>query len=236
MKPLLTVKQLRVRYGPIVAVDGIDLEVGEGELVVLLGSNGAGKSSLLRALSGLESATGEIRLGDRELHRLAAAERARAGLVHVPEGRGIFAPLTVEENLRLGCLWRSGHDAESALADALQRFPILRGRLSQPAGTMSGGEQQMLALARALCQAPRLLLLDEPSLGLSPQMTTNVFATIVEIHRRGTAMLMVEQNANLALGVADRGYVLSHGAIVQAGSASALAQSDEVKKAYLGVV
>ena len=236
MSVLLSLLGVSVRYGAIVAVDGLDLEVRQGELVALLGSNGAGKSSLLRALSGLEATTGQMQFEGRDLALVSAAARARLGLVHVPEGRGVFAPLTVEENLRLGGLRLDKRALAGALADVYAQFPVLRERRNQPAGTLSGGEQQMLALGRALCAAPRLLLLDEPSLGLAPQITERVFETIAEIHRRGTAVLMVEQNVRLALAIADRGYVLARGRIALQGTARELAQSAEVKKAYLGLV
>lgn len=236
MSALLSLVDAEVRYGAIVAVSGVSLEVHGGELVALLGSNGAGKSSLLRALSGLVPLGGQARFADYDLLRLAPARRVHLGLVHVPEGRGVFAPLSIEENLRLGGLRLAPPLLRRTIDEVYARFPVLAERRSQAAGTLSGGEQQMLALGRALCQTPRLLLLDEPSLGLAPQMTTRVFETIAEIHRRGTAILMVEQNARLALAIADRGYVLQSGRVVLSGRASELAQSDEVKKAYLGVV
>ncbi len=236
MTALLSLRNARVAYGAVVAVEGVDLDVGEGELVTLLGANGAGKSSLLRALSGLEKLEGEATFVGRDLHAIKPADRARLGLVHVPEGRGIFAPLSVEENLRLGGLRLPRAALAAALADVFARFPVLSQRRTQAAGTLSGGEQQMLALGRALCAQPRLLLLDEPSLGLAPQITERVFSTIAEIHRRGTALLIVEQNARLALSIADRGYVLSAGRVTHHGAAATLAESDEVKKAYLGIV
>ncbi len=236
MSALLSLVDAEVRYGAIVAVAGVSLDVHAGELVTLLGSNGAGKSSLLRALSGLIPLGGQARFADRDLLRLTPARRVHLGLVHVPEGRGVFAPLSVEENLRLGGLRLAAPTLRRTIEEVYGRFPVLAERRTQAAGTLSGGEQQMLALGRALCQTPRLLLLDEPSLGLAPQMTTRVFQTIDEIHRRGTAILMVEQNARLALAIADRGYVLQSGRVVLSGRASELAQSDEVKKAYLGVV
>ena len=233
---LLEVTDLDVHYGAIHALRQVSLTVEAGEIVTLIGSNGAGKSTTLRALSGLvRPSGGRIVYDGRPLER-APDEIVRRGIAHAPEGRGIFGSLTVRENLELGAYSR--RDRAGVRADVermMERFPILRERASQAAGTLSGGEQQMLAVARALMARPKLLLLDEPSLGLAPQIVRQIFAIISEINREGVTILLVEQNAHMALQVATRGYVLESGAIKMADDARRLAASDEVRKAYLGV-
>ena len=232
---VLEVAGLEVRYGGIQAVKGIDLVVERGELVCLIGANGAGKSSTLRAVSGLiPAAAGAVRYEGRELGKARAFERARAGLALVPEGRGIFAQLTVDENLTMGAYARSGADAGPARERAFALFPRLKERRAQIAGTLSGGEQQMLAIGRALMSGPRLLLLDEPSMGLAPLAVRRIFEVIREINAEGVSVLLVEQNARAALGLASRAYVMESGRIALSGDAKALADDPKVRAAYLG--
>ena len=234
--PLLKLTDLHVSYGAIRAVRGISLQVEEGQVVTLIGANGAGKSTTLQSISGLlRPLRGTIEFDGGPIHGLPAHEIVRRGLVQVPEGRGIFANLSVAENLELGG-YRRGASSESKQdrERALNLFPRLRERLKQNAGTLSGGEQQMLAIARALIAAPRLLLLDEPSLGLAPQIMQTIFEVICEINAQGTTILLVEQNAHMALQAAHHAYVLETGEIVMQGPAEELAASDEVRKAYLG--
>lgn len=235
--PLLSLHNLHVAYGAIRAVQGIDLQVEAGRIVALIGANGAGKSTTLRAISGLlPVAAGRIEFDGQTITGLPPHEIVRRGLVQVPEGRGIFANLSVDENLELGSFRRTDRaEVRRDRDEALQLFPRLRERLGQNAGTLSGGEQQMLAIARALIASPRLLLLDEPSLGLAPQVLQTIFQVIREINTRGTTILLVEQNARMALQAAHEAYVLETGAIVMHGPAAELAASDEVRKAYLGV-
>jgi branched-chain amino acid transport system ATP-binding protein len=234
--PLLELKDLSVSYGAVAALRGISLQVEQGEIVALIGANGAGKSTTLRTISGLLAPKqGAVVFDGQRIHGRPAHQIAASGLVQVPEGRGIFANLTVDENLQLGAYCRRdsaavGKDRERALA----LFPRLRERLAQPAGTLSGGEQQMLAIARALLSAPRLLLLDEPSLGLAPQIVRTIFQLIREINSKGMTILLVEQNARMALEVARRAYVLEVGRIQTQGPAAELAASDSIRKAYLG--
>ena len=233
---LLEIRDLDVHYGAIHALKGIDLTVEAGQIVTLIGANGAGKTTTLRAISALlRPSAGQILYEGKPIHTRAPHELVRMGIAHSPEGRGIFANLTVDENLELGAYVRS--DKAGIAADrekALTLFPRLRERLQQPAGTLSGGEQQMLAMARALLARPRLLLLDEPSLGLAPQIVRTIFDIIREINAAGTTILLVEQNAHMALRIAHRGYVLEVGKIVMADDAAKLAASDDVRKAYLG--
>jgi len=234
---LLAIEGLRVDYGAVAAVKGVSLAVGAGEVVALLGANGAGKSTMLRTISGLvRPRSGRIRFAGVAIERLAPPRIVRLGLAHCPEGRRIFGSLSVSENLRLGAAARA--DRASAAADRerlFELFPVLRERARQAAGTLSGGEQQMLALARALMARPRLLLLDEPSLGLAPLMVQAIFATLAALKREGVTMLLVEQNMNLALQLADRAYVLRTGEIRLSGSAAALqADQERVAEAYLG--
>jgi branched-chain amino acid transport system ATP-binding protein len=228
---LLEIRGLEVSYGGIRAVKGIDLEVKPGELVCLIGANGAGKTSTLKAICRLVAArAGEVRYEGADITRAAVHELPRRGLVMVPEGRGIFAQLTVEENLAMGAYARGGGDAEAQYA----AFPRLRERRRQVAGTLSGGEQQMLAIARALMAQPKLLLLDEPSMGLAPLMVAKIFDIVREIAARGVTILLVEQNARLALELASRGYVMESGAITIAGEAKSLLENSKVREAYLG--
>jgi branched-chain amino acid transport system ATP-binding protein len=233
---LLEVKDLRVFYGAIEALRGVSLRVEQGEVVTLIGANGAGKSTTLRTISGLlEPKSGTIRFNGEEIQGLQPHKIVKAGLVQVPEGREIFANLTVDENLQLGAFLRKDKAAIRADRErALELFPRVRERLSQQAGTLSGGEQQMLAIARALVARPTLLMLDEPSLGLAPQLVRIIFQVIREINQAGTTILLVEQNANMALQVAHRAYVIEVGKIRMEGPAKELAASDEVRKAYLG--
>jgi branched-chain amino acid transport system ATP-binding protein len=232
---LLEVAGLEVRYGGIQAVKGVDLEVDRGELVCLIGANGAGKSSTLRAVSGLVHASkGAVRYAGRELGRSPAFERARAGLALVPEGRGVFAQLTVDENLSMGAYSRRTADEQQVRARVFDLFPRLRERRRQIAGTLSGGEQQMLAIGRALMSGPRLLLLDEPSMGLAPLAVKRIFEVIRAINADGVSVLLVEQNARAALGLAARGYVMESGRVVLSGDARAMLDDPRVKEAYLG--
>jgi branched-chain amino acid transport system ATP-binding protein len=233
---LLSVKDLFVSYGAIQALRGVSLHVDAGEIVTLIGGNGAGKSTTLRTISGLlKPRQGSIEFDGRSIGGWAPHRIVRGGLVHVPEGRGIFANLTVEENLRMGAFTRHDHDAlRKDRERALDLLPRIRERLHQQAGTLSGGEQQMLAIARALLARPRLLMMDEPSLGLAPQVVQTVVQVIAEIARAGTTILLIEQNARMALQIANRAYVMEVGKILMAGPAAELAASDEVRKAYLG--
>jgi len=232
---LLEVNGLEVRYGGIRAVKGIDLAVEEGELVCLIGANGAGKSSTLRAIAGLLPAgAGAVRYAGRDLAGTRAFERARAGLVLVPEGRGVFPQLTVDENLAMGAYARSDGGIESDRTRVFGLFPRLRERRGQTGGTLSGGEQQMLAIGRALMSRPRLLLLDEPSMGLAPIVVQLIFEVIQEINAGGVTCLLVEQNARAALALARRAYVMESGAITLSGPAAELADDPKVIEAYLG--
>jgi branched-chain amino acid transport system ATP-binding protein len=233
---LLQVDNLSVSYGAIQALRGCSLRVEKGEIVTLIGGNGAGKSTMLRTISGLLTPKqGTIRFVGKDIHGEPPHAIAQSGLVHVPEGRGIFANLTVDENLQIGAYSRT--DVDQIRKDremALDLFPRVRERLKQAAGTLSGGEQQMVAIARALLARPELLMLDEPSLGLAPQVVQTIFQVIREINKTGTTILLVEQNAAMALKVAHRAYVIEVGSIEMEGPAADLAKSDEVRKAYLG--
>jgi branched-chain amino acid transport system ATP-binding protein len=234
---LLEVKDLDVHYGGIHALKGVSFRVDEGKIVTLIGANGAGKTTTLRAISGLLKPTrGSISFCGKPITGLPAHAIVERGLAHVPEGRGIFANLTVDENLMLGAYLR--HDAVAVAKDrerALELFPRIRERLGQNAGTLSGGEQQMLAIARALLTRPKLLLLDEPSLGLAPQMVQLIFRILRTIVSEGTTILLVEQNAHMALSVAASAHVLEVGTLVTSGPAAELARDDKIRKAYLGV-
>lgn len=234
---LLEVKDLHVSYGSIKALHGISLRVEQGKIVTLLGANGAGKSTTLRAISGLlRPEQGEVLLEGKPIAGLPPHEIVMRGLSQAPEGRGIFPDFTVDENLAIGGYIRN--DRQSLKADrekVLELLPRLRQRLRQPAGTLSGGEQQMLAIARALLAQPRMLLLDEPSLGLAPQLVQGIFEIIRQINAAGTTVLLVEQNASLALSISHEAYVMEVGRIVASGPASQLAASDEIRKAYLGL-
>ena len=232
---LLEVSGLEVNYGGIRAVKGIDLEVGEGELVCLIGANGAGKSTTLRAVCGLLPArAGSVRYGGADIAGVAIHELPRRGLVMVPEGRGIFAQLTVQENLAMGAYTRSDAGVAQDVERQYETFPRLKERRTQVAGTLSGGEQQMLAMGRALMARPKLLLLDEPSMGLAPRLVAKIFDIVRDIARRGVTILLVEQNARLALEVAQRGYVMESGSISLAGDAKGLLENPKVREAYLG--
>jgi branched-chain amino acid transport system ATP-binding protein len=235
---LLEVQDLSVYYGAIHALHGVSFTVGEGEIVTLIGANGAGKSTTLKTLSGLlKPKGGSVRFRGQELLNVPAEQIVRRGVVHVPEGRKIFATLTVEENLEMGAYSRNDkREIAQTLERVFQSFPRLKERLHQLGGTLSGGEQQMLAVGRALMAKPSLLLLDEPSMGLSPILVEEIFRIIQEINKQGTSILLVEQNAFMALQVATRGYVLETGAIALAGSAAELGNDPKVRAAYLGDV
>ena len=234
---LLEIHDASVHYGGIAALRGISLRVEEGEIVALLGSNGAGKTTTLRAISGLvRPSSGEIFFSGANLRKLSPDAVVRAGIGHAPEGRRIFSRMTVRENLELGAYTvRSAAQVSERTAYVLEAFPRLRERFAQKAGTLSGGEQQMLAIGRALMSGPRLLMLDEPSLGLSPVLVQTIFRVIAEIHARGTTVLLVEQNAYQALRIATRGYVLENGAVRFEGSGAALLANPAVAEAYLGL-
>nr|WP_263452152.1 ABC transporter ATP-binding protein [Hyalangium gracile] len=233
---MLAVEGLKVHYGAIQALKGVGLSVGKGEVVALIGANGAGKTSTLRAVSGmLKPSAGRITFGGQNITGVKAHQLVSRGMAHAPEGRGIFPNLTVQENLDLGAYLRrdtAGIEADQEKSFGL--FPVLKERRKQMAGTLSGGEQQMLAIARALLSRPRLLLLDEPSLGLAPQVTETIFRTLKDVNATGMSILLVEQNAHLALSMAHYGYVLETGEVAMAGKGKALLESPEVRKAYLG--
>jgi branched-chain amino acid transport system ATP-binding protein len=234
---VLQVDNLNVYYGAIHALQGISFSVDEGEIVTLIGANGAGKSTTLRTLSGLlRSRTGSIIFKGQDLATLPAEKIVELGISHVPEGRKIFAPLSVQENLMMGAYTRNdqGEILES-LARVYQSFPRLKERAGQYGGTLSGGEQQMLATARGLMSKPTLILLDEPSMGLSPILVEEIFRIIAEINKQGTSILLVEQNAQMALSIADRAYVLETGRIVLSGPAKEIADNPQVRTAYLGI-
>jgi branched-chain amino acid transport system ATP-binding protein len=233
---VLAIDNLASRYGRIEVLHGISLDVHRGEIVTLVGSNGAGKSTLLRAISGVQPvASGSIRLEDEVIDRWRPHYRVSRGIAQVPEGRQVFAPLSVEENLRLGAIVRSGSNVEPDIDEIYTLFPALAERRRSAAGTLSGGQQQMLAIGRALMARPKLLLLDEPSMGLSPVLVEQIFATIEMLKARGLTVLLVEQNANLALSIADRGYVIETGRIVMSGSGKELLKDPRVRGAYLGI-
>ena len=236
MGTMLTINDINVFYGAIHAIKGVSLEVNEGEIVTLIGANGAGKSTILRTISGLlKPKTGSIQFEGREIAGMPAHEIVKTGISQVPEGRRIFAEMSVLENLELGAFTRNDKDGIKADMELVfNRFPRLKERIGQLAGTLSGGEQQMLAMGRALMSRPRLLLLDEPSMGLAPLLIKEIFAIIQDINKTGTTVLLVEQNANMALSIAHRAYVLETGRITLSGDAKELAASDEVRKAYLG--
>jgi branched-chain amino acid transport system ATP-binding protein len=234
MTALLELDGVTARYGPVQALHGITLAVVEGEIAAVLGANGAGKTTTLRAISGTVRRDGEIRFGGRRLGRAGPDQTARLGIAHVPEGRGTFAELTVWENLRLGAYTRRG-SIKGDVDRVLQYFPWLSERRSQQAGTLSGGEQQMLALARAFMQRPRLLLLDEPSLGLAPLLVTEIFRIIRELNENeGLTVLVVEQNAHIALELAQNAFVLEVGQVALAGSSAELQEHESVRRSYLG--
>jgi branched-chain amino acid transport system ATP-binding protein len=233
---LLELEEVHVSYGPIAALRGISLSVQEGEIVTLIGANGAGKSTTLNTVSGLlHPRSGRIRFRGAEIQRLSPQEVVARGITQVPEGRRVFAEMSVEENLLLGAFQRrDGAGVQRDLAAVYERFPVLAERRRQAAGTLSGGEQQMLAIGRALMARPALLLMDEPSMGLSPILVQQVFEIIRQINAQGTTILLVEQNAHMALKVAHRGYVLETGRIALHGPAAELGASEQVRSAYLG--
>jgi branched-chain amino acid transport system ATP-binding protein len=232
---LLEVSDIHTRYGSIEALKGVSLTVEEGEVVTLIGSNGAGKSTTLRSISGLTPASsGTITFGGEEITRTPAHEIVSFGIALAPEGRHCFARMTVRENLDLGAYRRRGPEVAEDLDRVFELFPRLQERERQKAGTMSGGEQQMLAIGRALMARPRLLMLDEPSMGIAPILVQRIYGTIGEINRSGVAILLVEQNANYALDIAKRGYVLETGRVVLANASAALRDDPEVQRAYLG--
>ena len=231
---MLTVENLNVYYGKIHALKGVSFTVGDGEIVALIGANGAGKSTTLKTVSGmLRSRTGSIRFMDEEISRTESYKLPAKGLAHVPEGRRIFLQMTVQENLEMGA-YILGKPSRADLDRIFTLFPRLEERRGQVAGTLSGGEQQMLAMGRALISRPRLMMLDEPSMGLSPILVQQIFDIIGSLHRNGVTILLVEQNAEMALAVADRAYVLETGAITLTGTGEELAKSDAIQKAYLG--
>lgn len=232
---LLEVSGLVSRYGRIEALKGIDLAVAEGELLALVGGNGAGKTTLLRAISGVQPAEGRVRFAGGDISAMPAARRVRAGIAQVPEGRQVWGPMPVEDNLALGGYTRSAAEVAEGIERAYAMFPILKEKRRQPAGTLSGGQQQMLAIARALMSKPRLLLLDEPSMGLAPLLVQEIFATVKRLKAAGTTIFLVEQNASAALAIADRGYVMETGRITMQDSGPALLADERVKAAYLGI-
>jgi len=235
MNSILAVRDLEVAYGNIPALHGITIEVQKGEIVTLIGANGAGKTTTLRTISGLlKPRRGEVTFSDRTITGRKPDVITAMGVSHVPEGRGIFANLTVEDNLELGAYVRTDKVTDAEYERVFTLFPVLKERLKQNAGTLSGGEQQMLAISRALMSKPSVLLLDEPSLGLAPQMVQAIFRVVKEINAEGTTILLVEQNAHMALVTAHRGYVMETGRIVMHDDTKALLASDRVKKAYLG--
>jgi branched-chain amino acid transport system ATP-binding protein len=233
---LLAVSALQAGYGPFQVLHGVDLTVAAGEIVAVLGSNGVGKTTLNRTLSGLIRPTGgAIRFDGVDITRSDHAAIVRAGLIHVPEGRRVFPNLSVRDNLLLGSYARGRADRATSLERVLTTFPRLRERLSQSAGSMSGGEQQMLAIGRGLMGQPRLLILDEPSLGLSPRLTEDLFTLIATLHASGLSILLVEQNVVQTLAIAQRAYVIEHGRVALSGDASALADDPRLRAAYLGL-
>jgi branched-chain amino acid transport system ATP-binding protein len=231
--PLLDASAIESRYGRIPALAGVDVRVREGELVAIVGANGAGKTTLLRVLSGVQPACGgRLRFAGRDLAGASARERVRLGIVQVPEGRQVFGPMSVEDNLHLGAFARR---APGTLDAVWAMFPALREKRREPAGTLSGGQQQMLAIGRALMTAPRLLLLDEPGMGLAPRLVEEIFGHVAALRKRGTTIVLVDQNAQAALSIADRGYVMETGRVVLEGSAASLLQDPRVRQAYLGL-
>ena len=231
--PLLELRDVEARYGEIVALRGVSLTVEEGDFIAVLGANGAGKTTTLRAISGTVKTSGDVLLDGDPVFRRRPERMAKLGVAHVPEGRGTFATLTVLDNLRLGAWVQHGARGRD-LARVFELFPVLYERRDQRAGTLSGGEQQMLALGRAMMARPRLLLLDEPSLGLAPLVTREVFGALRRLNEQGTAIVVVEQNATLALAAARHAYLLETGRVVLAGDAEALRSNDDVRRSYLG--
>lgn len=238
---MLSVSDLNVSYGHVRVLKNVNISVEEGEIVTIIGANGSGKSTLLRTISGIiKPSSGKIKLGGDAIERLAAEKLVSRGMSHVPEGRQLFGALSVLENLQLGAYTRIRNRKESKkqIADDMQfvfgMFPVLKERINQPAGTLSGGEQQMLAIGRALMSKPKLLLLDEPSMGLAPIIIQNIFSTLKDLREKGLTLLLVEQDAMIALSIADRGYVLQNGEVVMHDTGSNLLNNDEVKAIYFG--
>jgi len=233
---MLEIKNLNVHYGVIHALKDISLTVHSGEIVTLIGANGAGKTTTLRTISGLIKATsGDITLEDKNITSLSAPDRVQLGISQVPEGRRIFPPMSVFENLEMGAFLRKDKaEIKKDMEMIFERFPILGNRKKQTAGTLSGGEQQMLAMGRALMSRPRILLLDEPSMGLAPLLVREIFEIIKDINKNGTTILLVEQNASMALSIAHRAYVLETGSIIISGTGEELSKSSEIQKSYLG--
>jgi len=232
---VLEVSGLTSHYGRIQALAGIDLAVREGELVALVGANGAGKSTLLRVISGLQPSSGRILFDGKDIGATPPEWRVRRGIVQVPEGRQVFGPLSVEDNLRLGAYTRTRAESDAELERVYALFPVLKQRRQQAAGVLSGGQQQMLAMGRGLMARPRLLLLDEPSMGLAPRLVQEIFAKVRALKEAHTTIFLVDQNARAALSVADRGYVLETGRVVLAGTGAALLADGQVREAYLGM-
>lgn len=234
--PILQVSGLDSYYGPIKALHGIDIRIGEGQLVALVGANGAGKTTLLRAISGVQPASaGSIRFDGQDISRLSADKRVRAGICQVPEGRQVFGPMSVEDNLRLGAYTRPKQDFAGDLDRMYALFPVLKEKRHLLAGMLSGGQQQMLAMARALMGRPKLLLLDEPSMGLAPLLIREIFRIVEELRSQGITIFLVEQNAHAALAIADVGYVIETGSITLTGPGPELLANEQVQSAYLGM-
>ncbi len=232
---MLKVNDINVYYGSIHAIKGVSFEVNEGEIVTLIGANGAGKSTVLKTVSGLlHSKTGSVEFLGKSISGVAPHKIVKEGLAHVPEGRRIFLQMTVEENLDMGAFTQGGQSVSDDMAKVYDQFPRLKERRKQIAGTLSGGEQQMLAMGRALMSRPKLLMLDEPSMGLAPILVDQIFDIIKLLHKEGTTILLVEQNAQMALSVADRAYVLETGKVTLSGTGEELIRSDEIRRAYLG--
>ena len=233
---MLEVTELTSHYGRIQALKGLDFQVRKGELVALVGANGAGKTTLLRVISGVQPASaGRVTFGNEDITALRADLRVKRGIVQVPEGRQVFAPLSIEDNLRLGAYTRTRSESDEELERVYAMFKVLKEKRLQPAGTLSGGQQQMLAMGRALMAKPQLLLLDEPSMGLAPRLVSEIFATIQALKEAHTTICLVDQNARAALSIADRGYVLETGRIVLEGVGPELLKNEQVKEAYLGL-
>jgi branched-chain amino acid transport system ATP-binding protein len=233
---IVEISGLTSHYGRIQALHGIDLRVGQGQLVVVVGANGAGKTTLMRTISGVQPASGgTVRYLGEDITRRSPDKRVRAGICQVPEGRQVFGPMTVEDNLRMGGYTRSRGGMDEDIERMYELFPVLKEKRSLPASTLSGGQQQMLAMARALMGKPKLLLLDEPSMGLAPLLIREVFHIVSELRKRGITILLVEQNAHAALSIADLGYVMETGSITMSGPGPELLENEEVKTAYLGM-
>lgn len=232
---MIEVTDLKVQYGPVIALRGISFKVEKGELVTLIGANGAGKTTTLKAIMGLVSAQGRILFSGESVISLSSTERVKRGMVLVPEGRGIFSNLTVRENLELGAYVRGRANFDQELIKVLDLFPRLKERLRQRAGSLSGGEQQMLAIGRALMSQPSFLMLDEPSMGLAPKIVADIFKLIVRLRDSGVTILLVEQNAMAALKISDRAYIIENGCIVREGPARPLIEDPEIRKSYLGI-